>query len=78
VVWDYHVILVLKPKPSLGGSNELNLETDADRETPGDKKNTMEDGEAGVAWVYDFDTSITPVPCQWSGALPLITKSCCH
>jgi len=54
VVWDYHVILVLKRRS-------------ADR--PGDGLNDGEPQEARPwrKWVYDLDSRLE-MPCSWDGA----------
>lgn len=51
VLWDYHVILVLRPRrsASLIGQSPFEFET-----------------EGRLSWVYDFDTRL-PIPCAWNG-----------
>jgi len=52
VVWDYHVILLLRPRePHLKGSGSLPA---------------VKTSHKSSSWVYDFDTTL-PVPCQWEG-----------
>lgn len=69
VVWDYHVILVLRARkegkhcvPELDKSSRV----EADQKLLEETEYTGYLAEIANAWVYDFDTSITPVPCQWS------------
>ncbi|KAA1471327.1 hypothetical protein DENSPDRAFT_776332 [Dentipellis sp. KUC8613] len=52
VVWDYHVILVLRPRVAPCSSS-----------TP--TADAMEGYEHQQSWVYDFDTTLAK-PCSWS------------
>ncbi|TBU46969.1 N-terminal glutamine amidase-domain-containing protein [Dichomitus squalens] len=55
VVWDYHVVLVLRK-----AANGAHPPT---RDSPGDRE--ARDASAGAsAWVYDFDTTLA-VPSSW-------------
>lgn len=63
MVWDYHAILLLKAKET--SNAVLGQCADNQHEERGVSGLNGKDG-AG-SWVYDFDTSITPVPCPWNG-----------
>lgn len=77
-MWDYHVVLALKPH-SRNRSSDLHGPAAATN-GPGDasspesssltmvKRNEDRDREdqAQSAWVYDFD-SRSPTPCKWKG-----------
>lgn len=72
IVWDYHAILVLKAKGSgttpllPGAANRGEVEKIRNGDSP-------EMGASTVGnWVYDFDTSIVPVPCRWEGMFFLV------
>ena len=52
VIWDYHVILVIRPKPRFESDDE-----ESDRK--------LKQDILGKAWVYDFDTSLEK-PCTLS------------
>ncbi|KIJ30297.1 hypothetical protein M422DRAFT_36601 [Sphaerobolus stellatus SS14] len=41
VIWDYHVILALRPRRATG------------------------DDIGDIAWVYDFDSNLAPIPQPW-------------
>ncbi|KAI0328116.1 hypothetical protein GY45DRAFT_1255775 [Cubamyces sp. BRFM 1775] len=56
VVWDYHVVLVLLPQPVRRHA----LRPRATAPSP-----HAHNGGAAEAWVYDFDTTLVPVPCLW-------------
>ncbi|KAF9566342.1 hypothetical protein CPC08DRAFT_814909 [Agrocybe pediades] len=60
VIWDYHVILVLRPR------NEADTLESLDS---GSLSAQYEADQSG-SWVYDFDTTL-PVPCQWEDYLSL-------
>ncbi|KAI0654743.1 N-terminal glutamine amidase-domain-containing protein [Cubamyces menziesii] len=57
VVWDYHVVLVLLP---------VSVPVSVPRRDGGAPHASLGRGEGGgEAWVYDFDTTLVPVPCPW-------------
>ncbi|GBE82628.1 hypothetical protein SCP_0410130 [Sparassis crispa] len=62
VVWDYHVVLVLRPTPPLARGRAVD-----------ELKFSNPEVHGPGAWVYDFDT-LLPVPCSWpeyvSGTFP--------
>ncbi|KII89001.1 hypothetical protein PLICRDRAFT_592736 [Plicaturopsis crispa FD-325 SS-3] len=45
IVWDYHVILVLRPRSNPAAVSASSADTDR-----------------RISWIYDFDTTLTPVP----------------
>ncbi len=73
VVWDYHVILVLKVKGSSFVTLRLNATSQGETEKIRNGDGLEVDASVGNVgnWVYDFDTSIIPVPCRWDGKLYL-------
>ncbi|TFK27395.1 hypothetical protein FA15DRAFT_666479 [Coprinopsis marcescibilis] len=58
VIWDYHVILILKPR-----------EVEEDEGLHG-RNNEEADDPPRMTWLYDFDTRL-PVPCPWEEYLKL-------
>ncbi|KAH8117519.1 N-terminal glutamine amidase-domain-containing protein [Phellopilus nigrolimitatus] len=65
VVWDYHVVLMLKPLANKSSRGAGRPEANADG-----GPEAREPGEPGLApdrvrsWVYDFDSRL-PMPCPW-------------
>lgn len=68
VVWDYHAILVLRLKYA--------AKTTAPSSSHGDEDENVGSVEGCRSWVYDFDTSITPVPCSWHGEFFVLFMYC--
>ncbi|TFK42976.1 N-terminal glutamine amidase-domain-containing protein [Crucibulum laeve] len=66
VVWDYHVILVLRQRDSSSGVNPQEHESDQ---------------TWGQSWVYDLDTRLT-MPCTWGEyqehTFPKAIQAQCH
>ncbi|KZT11633.1 uncharacterized protein LAESUDRAFT_720886 [Laetiporus sulphureus 93-53] len=60
VVWDYHVVLVLR-------SRERSADDETHEEAPDidGAADNMLNSEGSGAWVYDFDTRL-PNPCRWA------------
>ncbi|RDX52697.1 hypothetical protein OH76DRAFT_1399945 [Lentinus brumalis] len=70
VVWDYHVVLVLRPHANTQGDHEFAACGPSPPPPPHPNAATSQahsdpapDG-VDQAWVYDFDTTL-PVPCPW-------------
>ncbi|KAL0947067.1 hypothetical protein HGRIS_013208 [Hohenbuehelia grisea] len=56
VVWDYHVIMILRPrKRSLSADGDTVLRV----------KDEQDDDTRAISWVYDFDTHL-PLPCPFA------------
>lgn len=82
MVWDYHVFLVLRPRPRILPHPDTSSNLDHATCAPSPQydvhsasvsvqddcgPNQYPDGDQ--AWVYDFDTTLA-VPCPWRGERP--------
>ncbi|KAF9036672.1 N-terminal glutamine amidase-domain-containing protein [Panaeolus papilionaceus] len=56
VVWDYHVVLVLRPR---------NMQIGVDAEAEGGELQEVTAVPEGECWVYDFDSRLES-PCPWN------------
>jgi hypothetical protein len=64
VVWDYHVVLILR----LGSDKGARGETADCTATVGPERDLQ-------TWIYDYDT-ILPKPCPWKGASSMSGITC--
>lgn len=77
-MWDYHVVLALKPHsrnrssdlhgPAAASNGPVDASSPESSSLTKDGRNEDRDREeqAQSAWVYDFD-SRSPMPCKWKG-----------